>query len=210
MRSVGSDEEDVHAVDRGELGGVLDRRRILDLHDEREPTALRADIAMPDPPEFCAARQQGNPPHTVGVVADERDGVAHLGRRLEPGHHDAGRAQVERPAHPQAGVHLDADERGHAGGLGRIQLRKQVGLRARSVLEVDEQPVKAGKSGQLNSLGRTEVQERADEQIAAQDPFAEPDPSRFVCHACPSLVCRPRARRTAPVSLPRLRRRSVG
>ena len=62
MRQVGrSDKQHVDAVDRGDLGGVLDRAPRLDLDDPENPAVDRLDLGMAELAETGAAVESASP-----------------------------------------------------------------------------------------------------------------------------------------------------
>ena len=85
MRQVGrADEQDVHAVDRGELRGVLDGARQFDLDDACDLGVDRADVGVGPLPEARAAHGQGESARPVRRVVHERDRLGDLGRGVVP------------------------------------------------------------------------------------------------------------------------------
>jgi hypothetical protein len=88
-------------------------------------------------------------------------GLFGLVRRLDPGEHDPGCAQVEGVSCPDAVRGLDPDEHRDAVRVGGELLGQQLALVAAAVLQVGEQPVEPGQSAGLGGQGGAETEERA-------------------------------------------------
>src|SRR5215212_11843649 len=99
MGQVGrADEEDVHAVDPGDLVGLLERPGRLDLDDPDDALVQPMDVGMAYGAEARPAHAGRDATNAVWRIAQERDGFAGVGRALESGHHDPERPHVERSA----------------------------------------------------------------------------------------------------------------
>jgi hypothetical protein len=80
---------------------------------------------------------------------------------------------VEDPLETRGLVLRDAHDGERRRGRRRLQLVQQRVLPAGSVLVVDQQPVEAGESGQLDRDRRTEVEKGAGQPLAAQHAATE-------------------------------------
>jgi hypothetical protein len=65
-RSVGPDEQDVDAVEGGDLGGVLNGQRRLDLEDADDRGVQARDVGVSDLAQLRAARREGEPADASG------------------------------------------------------------------------------------------------------------------------------------------------
>jgi hypothetical protein len=99
--------------------------------------------------QATAPRQERHAPDAGRRIAQVRDRLLHLLDRFEPGHHDPGRAHVERPPDAQTLRRLGPHERRRAGGFEGMDRRDELGLGAEAVLEVDDRPVEPGPPHEL-------------------------------------------------------------
>ena len=166
----GADEQDVHPLDRRDLVDGGERFRGLDL-ERAEHLAVgvveRAGPAAPVP----GARRPADAP-AAAVAAGQR-GQLRLRDRLDPRHEHAAGAEVERPADPRSPRLLDANEDRRGAAAGGEQLGECLGLAARAVLEVDDEPVEAGDGEDLDRQGAPEARERAEQRLAGEDAAPE-------------------------------------
>ena len=176
VRQVGrADEQDVDAVDRGDLLGVLDRAPRFDLDDPEQPPVDRLDVGVAELAETCAAGRQGQPAHAVGRVAHERDRLARLLGQVHPRDHDPVRTEVERAPDPQPLARGRADDRRGARAAHRVEVGQQLRFGRAAVLEVDDQPVEAGAGQDLGGDRRADHGERAVDGLAGLQPDVEID-----------------------------------
>ena len=188
MRQVGrADEEDVDAIDGGDLRGVVDGAPRLDLDDAEDPAIDRLDLRVALLPETGATRREGEPARAVGRVAHERDRLASLLGQVHPRDHDPVRTEVERAADAQSFARLRPDQGGGRCRAHRVEAGQQVGFGAGAVLEVDDQPVEAGAGHDLGRDRRPEPGERAVQRLPGSESGVEVDDTRDGRHG--GLVC---------------------
>ena len=142
VRQVGrADEQDVDAVEGGDLGGVLDGERRLDLEHADDRRVQPRDVGVGDLTQLGAARREGEATDALRRVAEVRQRLADFVDGLEPRDHDPGRSQViERSPDPEPLAGLRPDDRGRV-VADRVELTHQLRFRAGAVLEIDDQPV---------------------------------------------------------------------
>ena len=69
VRQVGrADKEDVNAIDRGDLRGVLDGAPRLDLDDAKDPAIDRLDLRVALLSETCTTGPESEPACAVGLA----------------------------------------------------------------------------------------------------------------------------------------------
>ena len=179
VRQVGrADEEDVDAVDGGDLGGVLDGARRLDLDDPQDPPVDRLDVRVTELAEPGASGREREPAAPVGRVAHPRDRLARLLREVDARDHDPVRAEIEGTADAQPLTGLRPDERGGPRGTDRVEVRQELGFGADPVFEVDDQPVEAGARDQLGGHRRAEPGERAEQRLPGTQSVVQVDDAR--------------------------------
>ena len=169
----GPDEQHVHAVDGGDGVGLGHGRGRLDL-DHADHLAVGAVQRARVEAEAAGPVVGGHAAVAPGRVAKVPHGLGHLLFRSQPGQHDPGRAQVEHPAEPDAGVGLDPDHGGHAvGGRGQHG-RADLLLAAAAVLQVEQDPVGPGGGADLGRHRRGHPEEGPDGRLPRGQPGPQP------------------------------------
>jgi len=167
-----ADEQHVHPLQGGDRPDLLDGPARLDLHDGQDLVAGPVEGARVEP-EAAGPVVGGHAPVAVGRVAQVPQGLGHLGGRLHAGQHDAGRAQVQDPAEPDAGGRLDPDHGRDAVGAGGRDDVADLLLPARAVLQVEHDPVHPGGGAHLGRDRRGGPDERAKGRLPGDHPGSQ-------------------------------------
>ena len=169
-RSLGPTNRTSTPGNRRNLAHVLKGAHGLDLdHAEQRivdilgVAAVAAEVARPV--------IGGDPSVTRWRVPEVAKRLADLVRRVETGKHDARDAEVEHVSDADALGRLDAHDHRYAVGRTGEDLAGERLFATRTVLEVDQQPVKAAHRAHFGREGRAEVEHRPAGRAAGSNSF---------------------------------------
>ncbi len=145
----------------------------FDLHDGEQLLVTPCGALVTGAPEVHAAREQRDAALPGRLRPQPADDPMGLIGRVHLRDHDAGRSQVQGAADSDALACLDAHQRRGRGESGSHEQGQEVRLTGGAVLEVDEHPVEARPTGDLDEERGRPEDERAEEGLPGQDSAAQ-------------------------------------